>query len=275
MYQYFIDTYGSQEPLGAPIGGIQSACLAPSQCSSGERFSLGSASWPSGGHDGTQSSSSHLPLCPRTSSSRAGWTMSSATSTRTSTFRPWHLFTLAGTACRHRRCGDRAARRPGRADPARVGDSSAGAGVGFGIYRTIWPLADSRVSRPGPSLIGGRTRAALDREKTLVLRAIKELEFDRAMGKVSDSDFRLMGERLRARAIALMRQLDDDTPGYRERIERELAERLQGIGEEPVESGAETRPVCDACGANNESDAKFCKRCGSALNGGVAAEDAE
>ena len=121
----------------------------------------------------------------------------------------------------------------------------------------------------------GGTRAALDREKTLVLRAIKELEFDRAMGKVSDSDFRQMGERLRARAIALMRQLDADTPGYRERIERELAERLQGIGEEPVDSGADARPICKKCGVSNESDAKFCKCCGSALNVGVAAEDAE
>ncbi|MEE8130536.1 MAG: zinc ribbon domain-containing protein [Vicinamibacterales bacterium] len=199
--------------------------------------------------------------------------MSSATSTRTSTFRPWHLFSLAGLLAA---TVGVVTVQPG--DPAAlillVLAIFAGAGVGFGIYRTIWPLAD-REFHDRTELIGGRTRAALDREKTLVLRAIKELEFDRAMGKVSDSDFRLMGERLRARAIALMKQLDDDTPGYRERIERELAERLQGIGEEPVESGADARPVCDACGANNESDAKFCKRCGSALNLGVAAEDAE
>ena len=38
-------------------------------------------------------------------------------------------------------------------------------------------------------MLGGRTRAALEREKALVLRSIKELEFDRAMGKVSEKDF--------------------------------------------------------------------------------------
>ena len=37
--------------------------------------------------------------------------------------------------------------------------------------------------------IGGRTRIALEREKTLVLRSIKELEFDFAMGKIAKADF--------------------------------------------------------------------------------------
>ena len=39
-------------------------------------------------------------------------------------------------------------------------------------------------------MVGERTRAALEREKMLTLRAIKELEFDRAMGKMSEEDFR-------------------------------------------------------------------------------------
>ena len=34
-----------------------------------------------------------------------------------------------------------------------------------------------------------QAREALEREKALVLRSIKELEFDKAMGKVSDADF--------------------------------------------------------------------------------------
>ncbi len=65
----------------------------------------------------------------------------------------------------------------------------------------------------------------LEREKTLMLRSIKELEFDRAMGKVSTKDFDEMAGRLRARAMSLMRQLDTET-GYRELIERELQARL-------------------------------------------------
>ena len=71
---------------------------------------------------------------------------------------------------------------------------------------------------------GGRRPDArrLEREKSLVLRAIKELEFDFAMGKVAQADFDEMGGRLRLRAMGLIQQLDA-TSGYREQIERELA----------------------------------------------------
>ena len=55
-------------------------------------------------------------------------------------------------------------------------------------------------------------RAVLEREKMLVLRSIKELEFDRAMGKVSAADFDEMAGRLRARALSLMKQLDTRRP---------------------------------------------------------------
>ena len=51
------------------------------------------------------------------------------------------------------------------------------------------------------------TRQQLEREKALVLRSLKELEFDKAMGKVSDEDFADVSKRLRARAITLMQDL--------------------------------------------------------------------
>ncbi len=100
------------------------------------------------------------------------------------------------------------------------------AGVGAAaVYRTLSPLA-SNIATAEPEMVGGRTRAALEREKTIVLRAIKELEFDRAMGKVSAADCEEMIGRLRGRAVRLIRQLDAGSAGYRELIERELNARL-------------------------------------------------
>ena len=151
--------------------------------------------------------------------------MSSEISTDANSFRPWHLFVLAGLLASTLgvivvpawgSCG--------AADPGR-GPIGSVAGVGFALYRTLWPLAATDFTEQ-TQIIGGRARAAIEREKTLVLRSIKELEFDRAMGKVSDTDFELMGRRLRAYALALMKQLDVDLPGYRDLIERELAQRL-------------------------------------------------
>ena len=100
------------------------------------------------------------------------------------------------------------------------------AGVAAGaVYRTLSPLT-SEMTAAEPEMVGGRTRAALEREKAIVLRAIKELEFDRAMGKVSEADCDEMIGRLRGRAVRLIRQLDAGSAGYRELIERELTARL-------------------------------------------------
>ena len=53
--------------------------------------------------------------------------------------------------------------------------------VGFAALRTVRPLVSPEDDRT--VMVGQRTRAALEREKLLTLRSIKELEFDRAMGK--------------------------------------------------------------------------------------------
>ncbi|HUQ88947.1 MAG TPA: zinc ribbon domain-containing protein [Vicinamibacterales bacterium] len=125
--------------------------------------------------------------------------------------------------------------------------------VGLGAYRILSPLVLPEVD--APMTIGGRTRAALEREKTLVLRSIKELEFDFAMGKIAKTDFDEMSGRLRGRALGLMRQLDEGG-GYRDQIAREVEQRL---GVKELIAG-----MCD-CGTQNDPDAKFCKNCGARL----------
>ena len=190
--------------------------------------------------------------------------MSSETSTEARSFRPWHLFVLVGLLAST--VGVLVIRPD---DPVvlalLVAAIGSAAWVGFTLYRTLWPLAAPEF-QDRAEVIAGRTRAALEREKTLVLRALKELEFDRAMGKVATVDFQDMSGRLRARAIKLMQQLDIAQPGYREEIERELARRL-GMTEAELRAarpaGAARSPVCAACGTANDLDARFCKGCGA------------
>ena len=124
------------------------------------------------------------------------------------------------------------------------------------MYRTVAPLGGDLPD--DVSTVGGRTRAALERDKFLTLRAIKELEFDRAMGKVNDADFAEMRDRLRARAVRLMTQLDG-TAMYRAQIERDLREAVEASG------STETGGGCPACRTLNDPDARFCKQCGKAL----------
>ena len=114
-----------------------------------------------------------------------------------------------------------------------------------------------------------------------MLRSIQELEFDRAMGKVSPKDFDEMAGRLRARAVMLMKQLDEGASAYRELIERELKTRLKnpggaGLQTGPIPAGlkasattdtgaSEIRDTTCACGTLNDPDAAFCKRCGTKI----------
>lgn len=170
-------------------------------------------------------------------------------------FEPWQLFTLAGLI--------------GATAVVFVSEGQTPAGVillsltifaaalvGLAAWRTLAPFTGSEEAS-GPQILGGRTRAALEREKTLVLRSIKDLEFDHAMGKVSDKDFAEMTARLRVRAAGLLRQLDAGV-GYREAIEKEVEKR--------VGRTTPSRGVCASCKTQNDTDARFCKQCGAALS---------
>ena len=134
--------------------------------------------------------------------------------------------------------------------------------AGLCLYRMLAPLVAPHADLDRQPL-SERARVDLEREKALTLRSIKELEFDRAMGKVSPQDFDEMAGRLRARAVGIMKQLDAGTSAYRAIIEKELAAR---IGSKPDVARPASQPagVC-ACGTSNDADARFCKSCGTKL----------
>jgi hypothetical protein len=191
-------------------------------------------------------------------------------------FRPWHFFVLTSLIA-----ATVAVVMSRRATPEHlvfisltIGAAGAAAAA---FYRTLAPLAapDAEAfSEPRSD----RAKAALEREKSLVLRSLKELEFDQAMGKLSPRDFDEMSGRLRARALSLMKQLDEGGSGYRGIIERELQARMAGrnaaaVLPRPTRDGAPEKPTasepdepaagaCPDCGTVNDEDAAFCKRCG-------------
>lgn len=172
-------------------------------------------------------------------------------------FQPWHFFVLASILL-----ATVAVVLTRRSSPEHLillsfTIASAGA-VAAALYRTALPLM-FRNPPIGDGPLTERRRAALERDKMLTLRAIKDLEFDRAMGKLSQKDFDEMSARLRQRALALMKQLDQDGV-YRAVIERELEQRLKGRLKP-----AFARDAACGCGTINDADAVFCKKCGVRL----------
>ncbi len=181
--------------------------------------------------------------------------MSSETST--STLQPWQFFVLAALGCAT--AVTFIVRSQGAIHvillTVIIGTTAL---VGLAVLRAVRPLLLPPDDRS--AVIGQRTRAGLEQEKALALRTIKELEFDHAMGKVSDDDFREMSVRLRARAVRLMKQLDAGA-SYRSQIEAELARR---VGHTKAAATATSR-ACAKCSTTNEGDARFCKSCGDRL----------
>jgi len=104
-----------------------------------------------------------------------------------------------------------------------------------------------------------RARADVDVDESSAVAALRELEFDRATGKLSDVDYADLKARYTRSAVAAMRRGTGaaDAPTTRptddevEAAVRAHRERLAG---------------CPACGPRPESDAVYCSNCGRYLN---------
>ena len=179
-------------------------------------------------------------------------------------FRPWHFFVLSSILLAT--VAVLLSRQSSPEALILISFTIAAAGcAAAAFYRMLAPLTQPFVLRTGQP-ISERTRAGLEREKLLVLRTIKELEFDRAMGKLAQKDFDEMSGRLRARALSLMHQLDVESGTYGSVIEQELAARAaRKGGGQPAPQTARRAKVC-TCGAPNDSDAVFCKKCGTRMS---------
>jgi double zinc ribbon protein len=86
--------------------------------------------------------------------------------------------------------------------------------------------------------------------QAVALRALKEIEFDRATGKLSDQDYDALKAKYTGEALAAMR-----------------AERGVGSQEpaQPIPISKIPTPACPEHGPRPESDAAFCSDCGRRL----------
>ncbi|MFO0759045.1 MAG: zinc ribbon domain-containing protein [Byssovorax sp.] len=70
------------------------------------------------------------------------------------------------------------------------------------------------------------TPRAEEEQKRAVLRALKDLEFEHGVGKISDEDYRELVAKYRAEAKRLLRQIDDDALPRRAKVEALVNARL-------------------------------------------------
>ncbi|HKU61909.1 MAG TPA: zinc ribbon domain-containing protein [Gemmatimonadales bacterium] len=122
------------------------------------------------------------------------------------------------------------------------------------LWLVLWPMFSRTPAAPRPV-------EPPDPEETargVALTALKEIEFDRETGKLSDADYAYLKEKYTAAALeALRAEAPDD-------IEAMVAARVRVLrsASAPASAGA---LACSACGPRPEPDAVFCSGCGQRL----------
>ncbi|MFO0678245.1 MAG: zinc ribbon domain-containing protein [Polyangiaceae bacterium] len=159
-------------------------------------------------------------------------------------------------------------------------------GALLGVIAFLW--ASLRVLS-GESSVDGELVAArriasieaLEDRKRIILRTIKDLEHENAIGKLDEEDYADLVAHYRAEAVTLMRTLDAEVAPVMAKAEAVANAYLArtGIGaatkdaktagakdgERISTTGRESRLPCPKCATSNEPDAAFCKSCGTAL----------
>ena len=95
------------------------------------------------------------------------------------------------------------------------------------LLYVLYPLFRAEIA------VAPRPRGDATRRQTAAVDALRELEFDRQTGKISDADYEPLKARYTEQALAVMRAGD--------------------------------ARVCERCGPRPERDAEFCSKCGAPL----------
>ncbi|MCA9660617.1 MAG: zinc ribbon domain-containing protein [Myxococcales bacterium] len=164
-------------------------------------------------------------------------------------------------------------------EPPTVGLALAGVMLLYALRRLY--VVAATLGRPEGSIevgIGGASKAELRDEKRRLLRALKELEFDYGMGKLSKGDYESVSATYKMRAIEVMRALDGNADLHPEVVAllggapAEAATASDGkddgeaeVAGESAEAAAAGGVACPKCQTHNDDDARFCKQCGTAL----------
>ncbi|MGB3549165.1 MAG: c-type cytochrome biogenesis protein CcmI [Candidatus Binatus sp.] len=149
----------------------------------------------------------------------------------------------------------------------------------------------------GIGLIGARAKSSGEiqverdeHDRALAVQGLRELEFDREMGKLSDEDYESMHKALEDRALTAMAAVENFHLQTAKAANRKkfssapLAQAPRRSGSSARRTGGAATPVahaqqppqsqpspshtnrfCSQCGAPAAADSKFCAQCGLAI----------
>lgn len=104
-------------------------------------------------------------------------------------------------------------------------------------------------------------------KKEATYSALKELEFDYGTGKLSEEDYAELRDEYKAKAVAILRDIDEAEEGdsIDSQIEHAVEELRVSARTPKRRAAAVAETVCTQCGVSNDLGDKFCSGCGELL----------
>ncbi len=143
-----------------------------------------------------------------------------------------------------------------------VGRGSAFLVVAGGVLLlAIWVFWESLQNLTGDApltleeAIGLGAPSAEEERKRSVLRTLKDLEYERSVGKISEEDYKELSSKYRAEAKELLQLLDSSMGPARERAEQLLQQRLKD-GPPADDAPADDAPADDTPAGDTPTDSE-------------------
>jgi len=115
--------------------------------------------------------------------------------------------------------------------------------------------------------IGRRRTSGVERQVTEgAIDALREIEFDRATGKLSDDDYAALKAEYTRTALVELRSRED-APATAASAVSDAVIAAADPAEAAVLKYRAVRRACDTCGPRPEPDPAFCSSCGKYLRG--------
>ena len=141
-----------------------------------------------------------------------------------------------------------------------------GMGLGAG-YWVGYPLLKPRKVASFAEPASENSLENLKIEKEEIYSAIKEMEFDHKMGKLSEGDYLNLREKYRAKAIGSLKGMDEleSKGGVSKDIEDEIEKEVLTLRMDIGKGSQGGTAFCTQCGKERSLKDRFCSWCGAKL----------
>ena len=96
--------------------------------------------------------------------------------------------------------------------------------------------------------------------------AIKDLEFDHAMNKLSDADYKSLRAKYETKAVAILQELDSMAALQKRHARPKLSDESIEQQVRQMRGGTAKVVLCSQCGTRAASSDRYCAKCGAPVN---------